>query len=470
MKIAELSGKKIAIVGLGKEGLANLKLLRKIDVGEIGLFDQKSAENLSEELQKFVKEWQAEGAKFSWFSGENYLNEIGKYQIIIKSPGVSPREKHLEEAVKNGAIMTSATRIFLANQKGKVIGVTGSKGKSTTATLIYLFLKKAGLNVDLIGNIGNTALDYLESDSAEKIYVFELSSYQLEDLEEERLEVGVLVSFFPDHLDYHDGLENYFQAKMKLAKAVTKNGLLIYNGANQKIADFIKNEQINVEEKVNFLPSDLENLLEESWEKNLEEIDLGDGLTLNRKKILLKGKHNLENIVAAIQTAQNFGVKNEVISEVLAEFKGLEHRLEEVGVFKGIKFIDDAISTTPESTMAAINSFKDEQIGTIFLGGLERGYKFEELAEKLAEKEIGNLILFPETGIKIKEAVDNQQNYQPNCFFVSTMQEAVEIAFEKTAEGQICLLSNASPSYNLFKNFEDKGNQFKELVKKLGNI
>lgn len=470
MKIAELKGKKIAVVGLGKEGLANLKLLKKNDVDEIGLFDQKAAENLSVELQKFVKEWQAEGAKISWFSGENYLSEVGKYQIIIKSPGVSPRGKNLELAKQNGVIITSATRIFLANRKGQVIGVSGSKGKSTTSTLIYLFLKKAGKAVELIGNIGNTALDYLESDAAEKIYVFELSSYQLEDLEENRLEVGVLVSFFPDHLDYHGGVENYFSAKANLARSVKKNGLLIYNGNNQRIRDFVENNQLKVEQKINFLPESLEKLLQKSWEENLQEVKLSDDLILDREKILLKGQHNLENIVAAVEAARKFDVTNEEIISVLAEFKGLEHRLEEIGKFKGIKFIDDAISTTPESTIAAIRSFRDEEIGTILLGGLERGYDFRELAVELAHKKISNLILFPETGLKIKAAVDSQQNYQPNCFFVSTMQEAVEIAFNKTSTGQICLLSNASPSYNLFKNFEDKGNQFKELVKKLGNI
>jgi UDP-N-acetylmuramoylalanine-D-glutamate ligase len=196
MKIAELSGKKIAVVGLGKEGLANLKLLRKIGVKEVGLFDQKAAENLSVELQELVKEWQAEGAKIRWYSGADYLKDVDGYEVVIKSPGVSPREENLRKAVEGGMIFTSATRIFLANRKGRVIGITGSKGKSTTSTLIYLLLKKAGKDVELIGNIGNTALDYLANDSAEKIYVFELSSYQLEDLEKDRLEMGVLVSFF----------------------------------------------------------------------------------------------------------------------------------------------------------------------------------------------------------------------------------------------------------------------------------
>ncbi|MGL5831331.1 MAG: UDP-N-acetylmuramoyl-L-alanine--D-glutamate ligase [Candidatus Altimarinota bacterium] len=471
MKINQLKGKKVAVIGLGKEGLANLKLLIKAGTAEIGLFDQKGQKELGEELVELANKASSDGGVINWHLGENYLAEVDGYEIILKSPGVSPRQEDIQKALKKGVELTSATKIFLANIKGKVIGISGSKGKSTTSTLIYAFLKKSGKDVELIGNIGNTSLDYLDKDNAEKLYVFELSSYQLEDLGEGQLDVGVLVSFFPDHLDYHAGVENYFEAKMNLTRAVKDNGLLVYNGNNEKIRKFVKEEKIKVQKKIDFLPNDMKEILEKIWDENSTEIKLRGGLVLNREKILLKGKHNLENILAAVEAVREFGVNNENILEVLAEFKGLEHRLEEVGEFKEILFVDDAISTTPESTIAALRSF-EKVIGTILLGGMERGYKFDELAKELASKQVKNLILFPETGEKIQKAVVNlgEQNYQPNYFFVSTMQEAVEIAFAKTEKGQICLLSNASPSYNLFKNFEDKGNQFKEMIKKLGNI
>ncbi len=464
MKIKELNNKKIVILGLGLEGLAALRWIRKYLPNQmIALADQHSLDKLSEQFQEVI----AKDGNLVLHLGTNYLDAMVNYEVIIRSPGINPRFYGIEHALERGAILTSGSKLFFDNVKGKTIAITGSKGKSTTATLICEMLKAGGFKSYLIGNIGNSALDYLEYDTPETYFVVEMSSYQLDDFRGAP-DVAVFLSFFPEHLDYHRSVENYFEAKSHLFQYQGPNSLMVYNGNNHVIAKFAENAKAR---KVDYLNMTENKILPQIMDKKTPFIELDDNLVIKKAAVKVLGNHNLENIVCAATVAKAVGVPNTAILEAIEHFAGLRHRLELVGEYKGISFYDDAISTTPESTIAAIDCF-DSRIGTLIVGGLDRGYDFEELARKIIHNEIENLICFPGSGEKIaqtvrKLALDEPTKQPTKVFYVQDMKAAVEQAYRITAKGKICLLSTASPSYNLFKNFEEKGEKFAQFVKQM---
>ena len=251
----------------------------------------------------------------------------------------------------------------------------------------------------------------------DEILVIELSSYMLEDIEYSP-NVALLLNLFPEHMDYHGGTENYYKAKENIFKFQKPGDLAVKPPFNEKI------------------------------------------LLVQRDEIPLLGAHNIKNIKAAIKVARIIGISDSDIKKAVKNFKTLPHRLEFVGELDGVKFYDDAISTTPESTIEAIKSLKN--IGTIFLGGEDRGYDFRELEKTLKDYKIKNIVLFPESG---KRILKSRQGF--NVLETRSMEEAVRFAFKNTTNGQICLLSTASPSYSLWKNFEEKGDLFQRLIKEM---
>lgn len=472
MKLEQWKNRKILILGFGREGQATLRyLLKNCPDSSIAVADQRTIDQFNDEEKALLEKGQV-----GQYCGQNYLEHCQDFDVIIKSPGINPRLPEIKKAVQAGVELSSATNIFFSQKKGKVIAVTGSKGKSTTASLIYEVLKAGGQNVELIGNIGRAALDFLEQDGPEKVYVFEISSYQLEDFEG-GADIAVLVSFFPEHLDYHGSLESYFQAKMQLIAKPYPGQAVIYNAANQMlknyITDLITKEQLAKTPPRVWLPfNDSDHLVKE---ENDQLTAWSNGqILINEKEISLKGRHNLENILAVYRVAKIFNISLEVFREAVKAFKPLEHRLEMVGEYKGIYFYNDAISTTPESTMAAIDALsRERKISTLIAGGLDRGYQFDQLAQKILAYGIENLLLLPETGEKIEKAVKNKADKlsksPPLSVNFDSLEAAVEEAYKVTSKGHICLLSCASPSYNLFKNFEERGRRFKEAVRNLAS-
>ena len=376
--------KNICILGYGKEGKSAERYIKENYPNlKIGILDQAT--------------------------DKNYLERQKNYDLAIKTPGIA------KEKVK--IPYTTATNIFFSQNKNFIIGVTGSKGKSTTASLVYEIIKASGKKVRLIGNVGNPMLEVLFTKiDPDEIFVAELSSYMLDDIEYSP-NIALLLNLFPEHMDYHGGVENYYEAKKNIFKF-------------QKQGDFaIKPPFI---EKIPF----------------------------QKSEISLIGAHNIKNIKAAVKIARILGISDSIIKEAVMNFKPLPHRLEFVGEFKGIKFYDDAISTTPESTIMAIKALKN--IGTIFLGGEDRGYDFHELKKILKRYKIKNIALFPESGGRI---LKSRKGF--NVLETRSMEEAVRFAFKNTPKGQICLLSTASPSYSVWKNFEEKGNLFQRLIKEI---
>ena len=414
MKLSELKDKKIAVVGLGLEGQATLKYLKHhFSDKEIGIIDQKD--------------------------GPNYLDKLKDYELAIKTPGIPGRKISIP--------YTSATNIFFANTKGKIIGITGSKGKSTTTSLIYDILAAAKYDVKLVGNIGKPMLDeLLAPESADRWYVTELSSYQLEDINYSP-HISVLINFFPDHLDYHGGLEAYWEAKKRIVARATKDDYFIYNPVYERLADLAKTSKA-------------------------KSIPCEEALPFFESGIPLLGKHNQDNVRIAITVAHVLHIENNVIETAVKNFKPLPHRLENVGTFEGVTFYDDAISTTPESTIAAIDALPE--IGTIFLGGTDRGYTFDALAIKILDKEIPNVVLFPQSGAQILVALIRLSKEKgkklPQIMEAADMKSAVAFTYMATPKNTVCLLSTASPSYSLWKNFEEKGALFQKCIKEMAQL
>ena len=433
------------IVGFGFEGRFVYGYLRKkYPLAEIAIADQK----------KMV----APDKKIKMYYGKNYLERTEDYAVIIKSQGVPPHLKQLRTAKKAGRVITSLTKIFFKECRGKILGVTGTKGKSSTASLIYEILKQAGLKVFLVGNIGHNPLSHLgENRGKDKIFVYELSSHQLADLRQSP-KIAVFLDIFPDHMPWHGSYKKYQLAKANIAKYQRPNDYFIYNSSYP----FIKNlassslaKKVDYQERCNIKNGD---------------IYYGGQKIVSVNKIKLLGRHNLENTFACISAAKIFKIENKIIAQAISSFKGLKHRLEFVKEIKGVGYYDDAISTTPESTLAAINVFGDK-LGTIFLGGLDRGYNFDRLALKLHKIKISNIVLFPNSGEAIWQSLKKiyilKRTALPKKFFTANMGKAVKFAYKNTAPGHACLLSTASPSYGIFKNYIEKGNLFKKEALKL---
>lgn len=414
MKIEDLKDKKILIVGYGVEGHETEKFLKHhFPNATIGIADKSQ--------------------------GENYLDVQSNYDLVIKSPGIHKSKITIP--------YTTATNIFFANIKNTTIGVTGSKGKSTTASLIYAILKHAGKKVHLLGNIthklddlGKPLLSELTHNHGEdEIFVCELSSHQLDDLEHSP-HIAVFTSFFPEHMDFHGSVENYFNAKKNIIQHSTNADYFIYNPH----FDVLKN--LTKETKATSIP----------FTKDSEEL-------LAQTPLL--GEHNKDNMRAAITVAKLFNVPDDKIAEAFKNFKSLPHRLEKIGPYKGLTFYDDAISTTPQSTIKAIESIPN--ISTLFLGGQDRGFDFTELAKVISTTEgIHNLVIFPESGGKILSAIQELTKREFTILRTKDMEEAVIFAYKNSPTGTSVTLSTGSPSYSVWKNFEEKGNLFKEFVRK----
>ena len=435
MKIEQLKDKKILILGLGREGMDNLNFLRKFFPEKIfGIADK-------DESVKF----KVKDEKIEWHLGENHLKAIKNYDVIFKSPGVPP--KIIEPFLDKEKIVTCQTEIFLQNCPGKIVGITGTKGKSTAAALIHEVLKEGELKSHLIGNIGRPVLNFLFSATKKDIFVYELSCHQLFNLKISP-QVAVILNIYPEHLDYYKDFKEYKMAKANITLYQKENDFLIFNAKDKNVVEIAKKS------KAKKIPL-----------KNFSKILKSVGL----KKIPFWGNFYSLNIAAAIKVGEIFGNKKEKIKRAIENFKPLPHRLEFVGKFKGIYFFNDSLSTIPEATISALKSLGNK-VQTLILGGYDRGLNFEKLAKEIIKRKIKNLIFFPTTGERIWVEILKKTKGKklPNAFFVKNMKDAITFSFQNTQKGKICLLSPASPSFSIFKDYKERGNLFKKFVKEYG--
>lgn len=440
MKI-NLIHKNIAILGYGKEWASTLRFLQKNGIldGSITILDK----NLDVKIENF------NGKIIAW---EHYLDDLDKYDYIFKSPWISPYTNNLLHL--KDKILTQA-KLFFEFYTGKIISITQTKWKSTTATLCYEVLKNAGYRVKLVGNIGTPVLDEVDLQKDEYDFVvYELSSYMLEDLENHHSYISILWNIYEDHLDWHKNFENYSNAKKNVLK--NAENILIWYNLYPKIEKHLLDRKFLSFGSVWASISHDKNEYFINWEKT--------GIILSPK---IPWDHNLDNFAGILWVCQIIWISNDIFIDTINNFSGLDHRLQNLWTFAGITFIDDAISTTPESTIEAIKSFQND-VQTIFLWWTDRWYSFENLVKIIEQSNIKNIVLFPESWEGIKKWL-KIENY--NILETSSMQKAIEFAFQNTSKWKICLLSTASPSYSLWKNFEAKWNDFKnEILKQYKNF
>jgi UDP-N-acetylmuramoylalanine--D-glutamate ligase len=451
MELEQFEGKKVLILGFGREGQSSFDLVRKLyPRNRLGIADQIEPNDFQKKSPEL-----AQDKNIDLFLGKNYLNAIGDYDIIIKTPGIPLSA--IKSLLKKGAKVTSQTEIFLANCPGKVIGVTGTKGKSTASALTYKVLKEgllrpAGLRrtdggkIQLIGNIGKPALDFLPKAKPQDIFVYEMSCHQLAELKQSP-HIAVFLNLYPEHLDYYKNFAAYAKAKANITRWQNKNDWLIFNPADEKVAEIAKT---NLAKKIKIDPLKAKKII-------------GKG------KTHLKGDFNLLNIAAAVETGKIFKIPEAKILQAIKNFKPLEHRLEKIGPYSGITFYNDALSTIEQSAIAAMDAL-GPQVETILLGGFDRGLTFKNLAKKILSSNLKTLILFPTTGQKIWDEVKKQSKNGknlPQSFFADNMADAVKLAYENTRKGKICLMSCASTSFSLFRDYQEKGNLFKKYAEEL---
>jgi len=478
MKLSELKDSSVLILGLGREGQSTWRFLRALFPDKIlGAADRLPLAELPREAADLLRG----DSRARLHLGPEYLAGLSQYDVIVKSPGIPATLPAYARAVAEGRRITSQTDLFFSNCPGTIIGVTGTKGKSTTASLIHAILKQAGRKAFmvgdtgarpldlrkafLVGNIGVPALDLLSQADQESLFVYELSSHQLEGLRQSP-HIAVLLNIVPEHLDYYESFAQYVAAKENIARYQGKRDWLVYD------ADHALPREIAWRSPGQRLACSLEALsvpgcaavgdsivyaLGEEWQGKIAV-----------REVPLPGRFNLLNVAAAVGVGRLLGVEPGEIVEAVRRFQPLEHRLERVGTYGGITFYNDAIATVPEATIAALDTL-GEDVETILLGGADRKLDFSLLAERLLRSNIRTAILFPPTGSRIWRAIcalEPAAEARFTRFFVESMEEAVALAKEHTTQGKICLHSPASPSFGLFRDYRDRGEQFKRCTTK----
>lgn len=415
-------GKRVLIVGFGREGASTLEVLKKIlPDQEIDILDQNKEYSIDKIDPRF---------------------DINTYDIVFKSPGVPMSQFNLNNLLEEQRL-TSQTNIFLELFRDHIIGVTGTKGKSTTSSLIHAVLQNAGYKSALIGNIGIPFFSVFDRDDVVPDYfVCELSSHQLE-LVAHSPKYAILTNIYEEHLDFYNSFKDYQDAKFNIFKYQRYEDYAIYCTDSP-----ILHERVH-----NFLHA-----------KNIFKYSLIDwDHIIDENKLSIKGDHNKQNILATLKIAEILHIPFDKFIEAVLNFKGLAHRMEFVAEKNNIDFYNDSIATIPEASMYAIKSLPN--IGTLIVGGMDRGIDYHPLVEFLSKSQIDNIICIDEVGKKIYKLLEKEKN-NINLYIVDSMEEAVQIAFEKTPQNKACLLSPAAASYGMFKNFEERGAKFRELVLK----
>ena len=442
-----LENKKILILGFGKEGESTYKLLRN-NFPEKSLFIADKNMNLLAEKIELIEDPYVEVSL-----GENYLNGIEEYDLIIKAPGISLKDIDLsdfEEKIK------SQLELFLEFVDVYTIGITGTKGKSTTSSLMYKVLCDQEKNAFLLGNIGEPIFNSIEEISNESIVVLELSSHALEFVNKSP-NIAILLDIYEEHLDHYKSFEKYIEAKYNVAKFQEKDDFFIYNYDNENMKKFgYKYKESDYAVSMQSIPQTQNRV----YLENDHIYFNGKELMSIKEEMNLKGIHNMNNIMFILSVCEILNLDILEAINSIKDFKPLEHRMEFVSTINGISYYNDSIATIPASTINAVNALGN--VNTILVGGNDRGVDLSDLINFLRNHEtINNIICLPKTGEFIKEELKESSK---NVKYFEDLQSAVKYAKEITKENTICLLSPAASSYGYFKNFEERGKLFKKYV------
>ena len=445
--LSYLENKRILILGYGMEGEATYRFLRN-HFPEKQLFIADRNSSLLDTKVELMEDMDLELSL-----GENYLNGIEEYDLIIKAPGISLKDVDISKYENK---ITSELELFLEFVDIFSIGITGTKGKSTTSTLMYKVLIDQEKDAYLLGNIGEPIFNSLDSFTKDSIAVIELSSHALEFVKHS-CNIGFILDVFEEHLDHYKSLEKYIEAKFNLAKYMNEKDFLIYNLDNELMNKYgFKYKENDYAISLEKVPNTLNKVY---IENDTIVVNSKNGMNIN-EEINLKGMHNINNIMFIYAASNILNLDFDRVLESIKEFKPLEHRMEFVAKINGVDYYNDSIATIPASTMNAVNALKN--VNTLIVGGKDRGVNLEELIKFISNNEqIENVICLPKTGEFIKAGLEGTLK---NVTFVEKLDEAVKLAKKVTKEGTICLLSPAASSYGYFKNFEERGRLFKKYV------
>ncbi len=467
MKI-DFTDKKVAILGLGIEGIASALFLNK-QGAEVTILDQRREQEIDSKLLKRAQDMNAQ-----LHFGKDAFQNLEQYSTVVRSPGIKLQAKEIESLEKNRVLVTSQIKLFFDFCPAKIIGVTGTKGKGTTSSLIYEMLKTQGLDAYLGGNIGTPPFEFLEKLNKDSWVVLELSSFQLQDLHVSP-HIAVMLMITQEHLapdkglgsyeNYHTDVYEYIEAKRNIVRFQKTSDFAILN----RDYPATNESDVHTEAKI-FQVSRERGVIDEGcfvqdgsvWiKRGGREEEL-----IKTEEILLPGAHNLENICAAVMAAVLANVQKKHIVSVLKTFKGLEHRLELVSELNAVKYYDDSFSTTPETAIAAIQAFKAPEI--LILGGAHKGSDFRELGRIISESE--NIKAIIGVGVEWKRIKQEIQDPKSEILMVEgaqTMEQIVTAAAKIAKPGDVVVLSPACSSFDMFKNYKERGDQFKEEVLKL---
>lgn len=422
-----IKNKTVLILGFGREGRSTYKLLKKAGgYRGLAISDLNPVTDVEEKV----------------FSGADYQKPIADFDIVFKSPGVVLENFEYKDKI------TSQTDEVINCFKENIIGITGTKGKSTTTSLIYHILKECGKKPVLMGNIGIPAFDAAENEDGSRPFVYELSCHQLE-FAKKSPHTGVLLNIYPEHLDHYGTFEKYSHAKENMYRNMTEEDFLVCG--MEFMSDGFKGKSVSVS----------------MTEKNADYFVTENSIFENGKllksdiKCNIFGIHNVYNIAVAYAVCKNHGVGSEEFFEALKSYNPLPHRLEMFLEHNGVRYFDDSISTIPETTIKALSSVKN--VGTIVLGGMDRNIELDALTDYLTENPVKNVVLMPDTGKIIYEKL--KDSYQYNLYMADDLKDAAKICTEVTQSGEACILSPAAASYGFFKNFEERGDFFKKYIK-----
>lgn len=420
--LRHLRNKRILILGFGREGRSSLGfLLRHLPDADIGIADQNAVNPIEFRLSS--------RQHLSLHTGAAYLDSVRYYDLILRSPGINLNLlTHVKDKVR------SQTDLFLGAFSSRVIGITGTKGKSTTSALIHHLLTASGAHSLLTGNIGIPCFDILDYIEDHSHIVFELSANQLQDVSHSP-GIAVLLNIFEEHLDYFGSMEQYKAAKLNIVRFGKKDDTAIIHASLADETTGLTSQQI-------FFP--------------------GSGVTLpDQSKLLLKGAHNLINVEAALLAVREAGYEIKGLEPALEQFRGLAHRLEYLGQQQGIHFYNDSIATVAEATIAAVSALG--RVNFLLLGGFDRGISYDALADFLNLNSDIKLLLTGEAGKRIADLLC-QRKYQGFIIY-NNLEEAVGFVKQQAKPGDVCLLSPAAASYDQYRNFEQRGDLFRSLVK-----
>ncbi len=449
--------RKVAIIGLGVSNIPLLDYLYE-KKANVTIFDEREYNQIPKDVNEKISKY-----GFVLHFGKNCLQYLKNFNVIFRSPSCLPTKPELVEEANRGVLVTTEVELLMKMCPAKIIGITGSDGKTTTTSLINSILQKAGYTTFLGGNIGTPLFTKLPEITPQDIVVLELSSFQLMGMEVSP-QIAVITNITPNHLNIHKDYQEYIDAKKNIFKYQNEDGLLVLNYDNEITKECAK----EANGKVIFFSSKTkldngyivdEDVIKECDDKVRKHI-------LNTEDVILRGNHNYQNIATAIATTSSL-VDIETAVKAIKEFKPVEHRIEFVEEVDGVKWYNDSASSSPSRTLSGINAFKEDIV--LIAGGYDKNLDYTPLAKPIVDK-VKTLILIGQTSGKIYEVVKNEleeENKHLDIYMCETLEETIPIAKKNASKGDVVLFSPASASFDMFKNFADRGNKFKELVRKM---